>query len=84
VRHGVGSALLAAAVRELLALGFPRLFSTFLLGNESSLLWHWRNGFQLLSSPYSLRRMRQRLLRATTPPLQEHPDQHRPGNELQV
>jgi hypothetical protein len=32
------------------------LASTFLLGNESSMLWHWRNGFQLLQYPGSRRR----------------------------
>jgi hypothetical protein len=55
--RGVGMALLAAAVRELLGLGYTQLVSTFLLGNDSSLLWHWRNGFQLLSYPGSMRRM---------------------------
>jgi GNAT superfamily N-acetyltransferase len=54
--HGVGSALLHAATRSLLALGYTDLASTFLLGNESSTLWHWRNGFQLIGSPWSLRR----------------------------
>lgn len=54
--HGIGSALLGAAASELNLLGFPQLFSTFLLGNDSTLLWHWRNGFQLLSNPGSLRR----------------------------
>jgi GNAT superfamily N-acetyltransferase len=58
--HGVGSALLAAAVLELRQMGYTHLFSTFLFGNDSSLLWHWRNGFRLLPYPYSLRRMRLR------------------------
>ncbi len=61
--HGVGTALLAAAAGELLALGYTQLFSTFLLGNDASLLWHWRNGFQLLSYPASLRRLARRLRR---------------------
>src|SRR5262245_45488790 len=60
VGHGLGSALLAAAVRELLALGYPDLASTFLLGNDGSMLWHWRNGFQLVPHAYSWRAMRQR------------------------
>jgi hypothetical protein len=51
---------LAAAVRELLALGYTQLASTFLAGNDSSTLWHWRNGFQLLAYPGSLRAMRAR------------------------
>jgi hypothetical protein len=59
--HSVGTALLASAVRELLTLGYRQLASTFLLGNESSMLWHWRNGFQLLSYPGSMRRIRRRL-----------------------
>ncbi len=53
--QGVGTLLLSAAVRELLALGYTRLASTFLIGNDSSMLWHWRNGFALLPYPGSLR-----------------------------
>lgn len=49
--EGVGTALLAAAVRELMALGYSQMASTFLAGNDSSMLWHWRNGFRLLSYP---------------------------------
>ena len=58
--RGVGTALLAAVTRELAALGFDDLFSTFLSGNESSMLWHWRNGFRLLAHPGSWRRLRMR------------------------
>jgi GNAT superfamily N-acetyltransferase len=58
--HGLGTALLAAAVRQLLAMGFTQLLSTFLAGNDASILWHWRNGFQLLAHPGSYRLMRQR------------------------
>ena len=54
--QGVGTLLLSAAVRELLALGYKQLASTFLIGNDSSMLWHWRNGFRLLSYPGSWRR----------------------------
>ena len=61
--RGAGTALLAASVRELLALGFTELYSTFMAGNDSSMLWHWRNGFQLLPHPGSHRLMRQRWLR---------------------
>jgi hypothetical protein len=46
-RRGVGTALLAESVRVLLEMGYARLASTFLLGNDSSTLWHWRNGFRL-------------------------------------
>jgi GNAT superfamily N-acetyltransferase len=53
---GLGTMLLAAAVRELRALGYRELVSTFLLGNDASALWHWRNGFRLLAYPGSKRR----------------------------
>lgn len=52
--HGIGSALLAAAVGELLALGYREMASTFILGNDSTMLWHWRNGFRLV--PHALSR----------------------------
>src|SRR5262249_27072583 len=55
-QHGVATTLLAAAAEELRQLGFTELLSTFLLGNDSSMLWHWRAGFQLLSHPGSKRR----------------------------
>jgi GNAT superfamily N-acetyltransferase len=58
--HGIGSALLGQAVRSLRSLGYDRLASTFLLGNESSTLWHWRNGFRLLAHPASWRELHQR------------------------
>ncbi|HWG43232.1 MAG TPA: hypothetical protein VN688_10635 [Gemmataceae bacterium] len=54
--QGIGTLLLSAAVRELLALGYTQLASTFLIGNDSSMLWHWRNGFRLLAYPGSWRR----------------------------
>jgi hypothetical protein len=53
---GIGTALLAASVNVLRPMGYKHLASTFLLGNESSMLWHWRNGFQLQAYPYSPRR----------------------------
>jgi GNAT superfamily N-acetyltransferase len=58
--QGVGTALLAGSVRELLHMGYTELASTFLAGNDSSMLWHWRNGFRLLAYPLSLRQLRQR------------------------
>jgi GNAT superfamily N-acetyltransferase len=61
--EGTGTTLLAAAVRELLALGYTQLATTFLAGNESSMLWHWRNGFRLLPHPGSKREMTRRLRR---------------------
>jgi GNAT superfamily N-acetyltransferase len=54
--EGVGTLLLAAAVGELLALGYSELLSTFMIGNDVSALWHWRNGFRLLAHPGSRRR----------------------------
>lgn len=53
--HGIGTALLSACADALLDLGFEELISTFMLGNDSSMLWHWRNGFRLLSYPGSSR-----------------------------
>ena len=52
---GTGTALLAASALELRDMGFKSLASTFMLGNESSMLWHWRNGFQLQAYPGSRR-----------------------------
>jgi GNAT superfamily N-acetyltransferase len=64
--QGVGTALLAAVVGALLRLGFTQLASTFLFGNDTSMLWHWRNGFRLLPYPGSLRHLR-RQIRALDP-----------------
>jgi GNAT superfamily N-acetyltransferase len=58
--QGRGTALLRAAAQELLAMGYTQLASTFLSGNDSSLLWHWRNGFRLLAHPGSARRVHER------------------------
>lgn len=63
--RGVGTHLLIAAVNGLLKLGYDQIFSTFLYGNESSMLWHWRNGFQLLAYPGSWREMRKDYLNST-------------------
>ncbi len=45
--RGLGSALLACAVRALRELGYRDLASTFLVGNDRATLWHWRRGFRL-------------------------------------
>jgi GNAT superfamily N-acetyltransferase len=66
--HGIGTALLAAATNELFEMGFTQLLSTFMAGNESSMLWHCRNGFQLLSYPGSYRLMKERWLKHLQPP----------------
>jgi GNAT superfamily N-acetyltransferase len=65
--HGIGSALLAHATRSLLDLGYTELISSFLLGNTSSMLWHWRNGFELLPYVGSVRAMRARWKKAEPP-----------------
>src|SRR5262245_34711144 len=57
--RGLGSTLLAHSVNALLALEYNELASTFLFGNESTMLWHWRNGFRILPHPGSLRNRRQ-------------------------
>jgi hypothetical protein len=51
--RGIGTTLLQAACQQLRELGYRELASTFLLGNDASMLWHWRNGFRLLPSPYN-------------------------------
>lgn len=53
---GVGTSLLREAAPRLLQVGYRELFSTFLSGNDSSMLWHWRMGFELLPYPGSRRR----------------------------
>ena len=57
--YGVGTALLDRAARSLLELGYTELVSSFILGNDSSMLWHWRNGFQLLPYAGSKRKFRE-------------------------
>ncbi|HEV3144221.1 MAG TPA: hypothetical protein VGZ47_10080 [Gemmataceae bacterium] len=51
--EGIGTVLLGHAVNALLKLGYRELASTFLVGNDSSILWHWRNGFRLVPYPGS-------------------------------
>jgi hypothetical protein len=55
---GTGSALLAESVRALRALGYREMASTFMVGNDTSTLWHWRNGFELQPYAWSKRRWR--------------------------
>lgn len=64
---GVGTALLSHAAQGLVELGYTELISSFILGNTSSMLWHWRNGFQLLPYSGSRRRFRE-FLRGTDSP----------------
>ena len=58
---GVGTQLLQKAVRVLKKQGYKTLWTTFLIGNDSTLLWHWRNGFELLPHRMSKRRLRREL-----------------------
>ncbi len=53
--RGVGTALLAHAAVALKEHGYRELASTFMLGNDSSMLWHWRSGFRLVAYPGSKR-----------------------------
>lgn len=55
VGQGLGSALLRSAATALRALGYRELISTFLVGNERSALWHWRNGFRLVPDSWTPR-----------------------------
>jgi GNAT superfamily N-acetyltransferase len=57
-RQGVGMALLDATVQALLQRGDTALASTFLIGNESTMLWHWRAGFKLAEERWSIRAAR--------------------------
>jgi hypothetical protein len=54
--HGLASELLRVSGGALRCLGFTELASTFLIGNDRSATWHWRNGFRLLQHPGSMRR----------------------------
>jgi hypothetical protein len=57
--YGVGTTLLARASQGLIDLGYTELISSFILGNDSSLLWHWRNGFELMAFAGSRREFRE-------------------------
>ena len=56
--QGVATALLAATVNALIGMGFEELLTTFMIGNDASILWHWRNGFTLAPFPLSRRVLR--------------------------
>jgi predicted N-acetyltransferase YhbS len=58
---GVGTRLLQEGARVLKKHGYATLWSTFLIGNDSSMRWHWRNGFELAENLLSKRRMRREL-----------------------
>jgi GNAT superfamily N-acetyltransferase len=54
-RKGVGTYLLDRAATELRQLGYKYLASTIPVGNDSSLLWHWKNEFRLLDGGFTNR-----------------------------
>jgi GNAT superfamily N-acetyltransferase len=54
--RGFGSALLDRSVKALRELGYQSLWTTFMMGNDASMLWHWCNGFALAPHPMSRRR----------------------------
>ena len=58
---GIGTQLLQKAVRVLKKQGYKTLWTTFQQGNDSSALWHWRNGFELFPNLMSKRRRRREL-----------------------
>lgn len=64
---GIGTSLLVSAVRSLRAAGYRRLLTTFIAGNDSSMLWHWRNGFQLAPYFASKRRFRRNVNAGSIP-----------------
>jgi len=72
-RHGVGTALLNHCGNALIELGYRELASTFWLGNESSMLWHWMNGFRLASWYGSPRMMQRHIFRERLKPRDEKP-----------
>ncbi|MCA8996345.1 MAG: hypothetical protein KDA80_05165 [Planctomycetaceae bacterium] len=57
-RMGLGCWLLTRSGRVLREQGANSLYSTFLLGQSESMLWHWKMGFQLLEDPMSPRHWR--------------------------
>jgi ribosomal protein S18 acetylase RimI-like enzyme len=58
--RGVASAMLARTVEALRAAGHASLTSSFMVGNGESMAWHWRNGFELLQYPGSMRTLGRR------------------------
>jgi GNAT superfamily N-acetyltransferase len=66
--HGIGTALLAHASKSLVELGYDELTSSFILGNTSSMLWHWRCGFELLPYAGSMRAIRARRVKPDSRP----------------
>ncbi|MEX2140210.1 MAG: hypothetical protein WD894_13175 [Pirellulales bacterium] len=67
-RHGIATAMLAEAAESLRGLGHTRMTTTFLLGNESSTLWHWRVGFRLAAYSMSQRQFERRTAKVSSEP----------------
>ncbi|MBI4618054.1 MAG: GNAT family N-acetyltransferase [Planctomycetes bacterium] len=66
--NGVASSLLARSAIALRDFGHASLTSSFMLGNGESMAWHWRNGFELLPNPASMRNFQRRLREAGAHP----------------
>ncbi len=49
-RRGLAALLLRHASETVRQQGHTHLFSTFHIGNHASMLWHWKQGFQLISA----------------------------------
>jgi GNAT superfamily N-acetyltransferase len=47
----IGAALLRHVADALRQQGYTSLWTTFLVGNDVSMLWHWQQGFQLARPP---------------------------------
>jgi ribosomal protein S18 acetylase RimI-like enzyme len=76
--HGIGTAMLSQTVTVLREMGYRELATSFISGNDSSMLWHWRNGFRLVEYAGSYRAMDRKILArhesqqtdsTTTPPM---------------
>jgi hypothetical protein len=50
-RKQLGTVLLSAAASGIRQAGYSHLLSTFLVGDHVSMLWHWKNRFELIPGP---------------------------------
>lgn len=55
-RRELGTVLLRAAATGIRKAGYSHLLSTFLVGDHVSMLWHWKNRFELIPGPHQLPR----------------------------
>ncbi|HWL08853.1 MAG TPA: GNAT family N-acetyltransferase [Planctomicrobium sp.] len=49
-RCGIAAVLLSGIRKQLNRLGYPLLYSTVQVGDHGSQFWHWKQGFELISS----------------------------------